>query len=127
MPELCVTPTSVRMLRMLLCSSYHPLKCQPSVVQICEPLTLQDSRLPVVYSLRTRVEYSTLTSCEADTCCHHVPDPCRALIVSYLSCRPLLSGQEVALQESVLEILRALLDPSSMTMKVPPSFVLQQI
>ena len=40
-------------------------------------------------------------------------------------CRPLLSGQEVALQESVLEILRALLDPSSMTMKVPPSFILQ--
>ncbi|CAL5223154.1 g5623 [Coccomyxa viridis] len=31
--------------------------------------------------------------------------------------KPLLSGQEVALQESVLEILRALLDPSSMTMK----------
>ena len=32
--------------------------------------------------------------------------------------RPLLSGQDVALQESVLEILRALLDPSSMTVKV---------
>ncbi|CAK0784720.1 hypothetical protein CVIRNUC_007924 [Coccomyxa viridis] len=31
--------------------------------------------------------------------------------------KPLLSGQDVALQESVLEILRALLDPSSMTVK----------
>ena len=36
------------------------------------------------------------------------------------ACRPLLSVADGGLQESVLEILRALLDPSSFTQKVGP-------